>query len=200
MSRPLIGFVVLVVAALALGGGYLAYERWQETATRDQALEQLLRLRLPDPKGVSRSIGEWQDKVRVVNFWATWCAPCREEIPALMRVRSRHAPHLEVIGIAVDTAANVQPFAVELAISYPLVIGGLEVIDLSRRLGNGAGALPYTLVLDRRGKLVFAHLGGMTEAALEETVRPLLAPRISRSGIPGKFSQLVDKMAASAAN
>jgi thiol-disulfide isomerase/thioredoxin len=182
MSKALIGLLVLVIAALALGGGYSVYQRLQEARAQGQALKQLIRLPLPDASGVPRSLAEWQGRVLVINFWATWCAPCREEVPALIGVRNRFGPQaLEVVGIAIDSVVKVQEFAAEFAIPYPLLIGGLEVIDLSRRLGNRAGALPYTLVLDRRGRVVFAHLGALSEEQLEGTVRPLLGTPLSRA-------------------
>jgi thiol-disulfide isomerase/thioredoxin len=111
----------------------------------------------------------------VVNFWATWCEPCRAEVPALVRLRTEYASNgLEVVGIAVDSAAKVRDFAAEYRISYPLVIGGFETVDLSRRLGNKLGALPFTVVLDRSGRLVYTHLGAVSETELRDLVRPLL--------------------------
>ena len=113
--------------------------------------------------------------MRVVNFWATWCEPCREEIPALQRVQAKFAESgLETIGISIDHADKVQQFSRNMAITYPLLLGDASVIDLARALGNRAGGLPFTLVIDAQGKLLASKLGGITEAQLTEILLPVL--------------------------
>ncbi|OGA29029.1 MAG: hypothetical protein A3I01_20285 [Betaproteobacteria bacterium RIFCSPLOWO2_02_FULL_65_24] len=175
VSKPLLGVALLAIAALAGAAGLLGYEQWRQHSEQQEALAQLGALELPDLQGKTRSLADWRGQVVVVNFWATWCEPCREEVPALQRVRSRYAANgLEVVGVAFDTAAKVQQFAVEFAVSYPLLIGGLGSIDLTRKLGNRLGALPYTLVLDRQGKIALAHLGAVSEARLRAVVEPLM--------------------------
>jgi thiol-disulfide isomerase/thioredoxin len=113
--------------------------------------------------------------VVVVNFWASWCAPCREEIPGLVKIQQKLAANgLQVVGIAVDSVDKSRQAAAEMAISYPVLVAEVRIIDLTRRLGNRAGGLPFTLVLDREGRLVTAHLGLLTAAQLERLVIPLL--------------------------
>jgi peroxiredoxin len=175
-SRPVLGVVaVLAVAALAGAAGSLGYQQWRRHSEQEQALAQLRTLQLADPQGRMRSLADWRGQVLVVNFWATWCEPCRQEMPALQRVRDRYAASgLEIIGIAFDEAAKVRQFATETGVSYPLLIAGLGSIGLTRQLGNRMGALPYTVVLDRKGRLALAHLGIISEARLREVVEPLL--------------------------
>ena len=128
-----------------------------------------------DLTDTNRTLLDWQGKVRVVNFWATWCEPCREEIPALQRVQAKFAESgLETIGISIDHADKVQQFARNMAITYPLLLGDASVIDLARALGNRAGGLPFTLVIDAQGKLLASKLGGITEAQLTEILLPVL--------------------------
>jgi len=111
----------------------------------------------------------------VVNFWASWCPPCLEEIPGLVRIHRELAPKgLQIVGIAVDSADNARKSAAQLGVSYPVLVAGMEVIDLTRRLGNRAGALPYTLILDRNGKVVATRLGLISEAELTRIITPLL--------------------------
>jgi peroxiredoxin len=101
-------------------------------------------------------------------------------VPALQRVRSRCAGSgVEVVGIAFDHAVKVQQFAAEFGVVYPLLIGALGSIDLTRKLGNRRSGLPYTVVLNRQGRIVFTHLGAVSEAQLRAVVEPLL-------GAPGR--------------
>jgi len=130
---------------------------------------------LPDPDGKPHAMAQWRGKVLVINFWATWCAPCREEIPALMNVQHKLASKgVQFVGIAVDNAAKVREYADELRIDYALLIGSVETLSWSRDLGNRAGVLPFTLVLDRSGKLAYAHAGAVTEDLLGKVLTPLL--------------------------
>jgi len=128
-----------------------------------------------DHAGKSRRIAEWRGKIVVVNFWATWCAPCREEIPLLMEVRDRYAPSgVEIVGIAVDTAANVVEYANSLKISYPILIAGADGLELIRKLGNTVGGLPYTVFLDRDGGIARTKLGALQRPELEAVLGEIL--------------------------
>jgi len=120
-----------------------------------------------DLQGASRSLGEFQGKVLVLNFWATWCAPCREEMPAFSRLQAAWAArNVQFVGLSSEDPPKVAAFARSLGVTYPLWVGGDEVEELSRRLGNVTGALPHTLVLDRSGRVVAAKVGAYTETAL----------------------------------
>jgi thiol-disulfide isomerase/thioredoxin len=175
MRKGLPVVTLAIVGALALAAGlYFGVEQRAE-APDGLAVLALTSTALPDLAGDSAKLEQWRGKVVVVNFWASWCAPCREEIPGLMRIQQRFAANgLQVVGIAVDTVDKSRQAANEMGISYPVLIAGLEVIDLTRRLGNRAGGLPYTVVLDREGRLVTTHLGLLSEAQLERLVRPIL--------------------------
>ncbi len=130
---------------------------------------------LSDLGGKSQAMSQWRGKVLVVNFWATWCAPCREEIPALISTQHKYAPNVvQFIGIGIDNVSKMRDFAEEMRIDYVLLIGGAETLDVTKDLGNRAGVLPYTVVLDRTGKVVYAHAGAMTEALLGRVLTALL--------------------------
>ena len=130
---------------------------------------------LTDLSGKPQTLVRRQGKVLVVNFWATWCTPCRDEIPELMKIQERlGANGVEVVGIAVDNAAKVRDFAAEMHISYSVLIAGAEALAISRDLGNRAGVLPFTVVLNRSGNVAFAHAGGLTEAILGSVLAKLL--------------------------
>lgn len=135
----------------------------------------LFALPLHDLSGQPRSLFEWKGSVLICNFWATWCAPCREEIPALGRVRQKMASkRVEIVGIAIDSASNVSQFVKELSIPYPVVLADMGAIELMRRLGNSAGGLPFTLILDRNGKIADSKLGSLAEAELEKKLAPIV--------------------------
>ncbi len=128
----------------------------------------------PDLTGQIRRLSEWRGRVLVCNFWATWCAPCREEIPMLMTVRAKYASAgLEIVGIAVDNPTNVRQFAATFKISYPVLLAEADGLDLMRALGNSGGGLPYTVVADRQGGVVYRRLGVLKEADLDAILAPL---------------------------
>ena len=111
-----------------------------------------------------------------VNFWATWCVPCREERPEFIREQSaRGSRGLQFVGIAVDQPDKVVRFAQEIGLNYPTLVGGLGAMELSRDLGNRLMALPFTIVLDRQGRVAHTQLGPLKPADLRRIVDPLLA-------------------------
>jgi len=165
------------LAAAAAGFGF---NIWRSGALRPDegnpaAVRALLAVRLTDVKGESHTLESWRGRVLVINFWATWCAPCREEIPEFVRMQERYrAQGLQFIGIAFDQPEKVSEFAREFDINYPLLIGGLDTMALMRETGNRIGVLPFTLVMDRQGNVTSRHPGGLKEAKLEAAIRPLL--------------------------
>ncbi len=169
--REVLAFAgVGIVAGIA---GWLLSSRSTAPATDTRGLRTT---RFADLEGKVRSLSEWDGRVRVVNFWATWCAPCREEIPALIQSREKLlASGVEFIGIAIDQAPKVVEFVRSVRISYPILLAGAEALDLVRDLGNPAGGLPFTVVLDQRGAVTHSNLGAVTREKIEKQVRETLA-------------------------
>lgn len=131
-----------------------------------------------DAAGESVTLARFQGRVVVVNFWATWCAPCREEMPGFVRLQDRWSGQaVQFVGLSNEERAKVDRFSGELRVNYPLWTGGAEVMDLSRRLGNRLGVLPHTAILDRDGKVVDSRIGVYPEAALEEKLALLAAKK-----------------------
>ncbi len=127
-----------------------------------------------DLSGKRRKLNEWQGRILICNFWATWCAPCREEIPLLMAAREKYGSQgVECVGIAIDNAAKVRDFTASLRISYPILLAEANGLDLMRGLGNSAGGLPYTVVADRHGGVVHRKLGAFHRGDLEAILDPL---------------------------
>ena len=121
--------------------------------------------------GMPASLTNYRGRILVVNYWATWCAPCREEIPMFVRLQREYAAkNVQFVGIAIDQADKVREFAKEIRISYPVLIGGMDALELSRRAGNTAGVLPFTVVLGRNGQVANSLIGGLTEQRMREVL------------------------------
>ena len=175
------GLIIAVgVVALAIGV-HVGRDGWTWGAD-GKAAQALMAVELPDAAGKLQRLEQWRGRVLVVNFWATWCVPCREEMPEFIRAQSAQGPKgLQFVGIAVDSADKVQRFADELGVNYPTLIGGMGAIELSRNLGNDLMALPFTIIVDRKGRVVHTQLGRLKEDKLQAIVRPLLG----EPGAPG---------------
>jgi peroxiredoxin len=123
---------------------------------------------LPDSTGHAQALEQWRGKILVVNYWATWCPPCREEMPGFARLQAKFATKgVQFVGISIDTAVKVAEFQKETPVNYPLLIGDTGAIDSSVALGNSRQALPFTAVIDRQGRVAAVKLGRFTEADLE---------------------------------
>ncbi|MGQ0525653.1 MAG: TlpA family protein disulfide reductase [Betaproteobacteria bacterium] len=166
-------FLVVAAVAAAAGLAGAGVHLWRLSA--DDSSSSLMAMRLPDLTGQPQGLSQWRGSVVVVNFWATWCAPCREEIPILISLQDKYrARGLQVVGIAIDQRDKVAAFAREFNINYVVLLGGLETIELTRQTGNRVGALPFTVVVDRNGRIVSRELGKVKETVLEREVLSLL--------------------------
>jgi thiol-disulfide isomerase/thioredoxin len=170
--------LVAIVVVLAGGAGFALQRALRpESAARasGNAVAALFKLQLPDLAGRQQSFVQWRGRLLLVNFWATWCEPCREEVPALVRLQAKYGDKsVQLVGISIDSVDKISDFASKFAVNYPLTVGGLESIDLARQLGNRAGALPFTVLISPHGQLIASHLGGMNDRSLSEFVLPHL--------------------------
>ncbi len=171
-KQLLIGFP-LALAALA-AGIWLAQAHYAPKPPAASAVSELWQLGFPDSQGQEQPLSQWRGQVVVLNFWASWCAPCREEIPDFIALRTQYHPKgVEFVGIAIDNSANVTQFLQRMSVNYPILIGEGAAHTLARQLGNPSGALPYTIVLDRDGRVALRHLGRLPRATLEKTLREI---------------------------
>ena len=171
----------VAVAAIAAAAGFLVYhyaiaprEQMAAVATPDteepqaaaateesSALPaQLPDFTLGDLEGKPRSILSWPGKSMIVNFWATWCAPCRREIPLLRELQKQHGPEgFQIVGVAVDLREDVVKYAQEIGIDYPVLIGEQDGLDAVNKFGQGSIGFPFTVFTDNQGRIVLFHLG-----------------------------------------
>ncbi len=138
---------------------------------------ELPRLVLPDLQDRNRHLLEWCGKVILLNFWATWCGPCQIELPHLVEYQRRYGRHgLQVIGVGLDRPDKLENVVRTLDIPYPVLhISSRQGGRLLRQWGNSQGVLPYTVVIDRSGSIVFTHIGVFDDEAFEFFVKPLLS-------------------------
>ena len=169
------GLIVALAPLIALGLGVYAFRLLPEPAPGSRDSGTLMAVSLPDVDGNAQSLSQWRGRLLVVNFWATWCAPCKEEMPMFVRAQRAHASKgLQFVGIAVDDAAKVRQFAGEIGLNYPALIGGYGAMELSKSLGNTVMALPFTIVVDPKGNVVLTQLGPVREAQIEKLVTDFL--------------------------
>ena len=164
----IVGAVGIAAAAAGAFLGPLALQSQSGAAD-------LLSASYPDLAGQPRAIAAWRGTVLVCNFWATWCAPCREEIPLLIAVRQKFSHKgVEIVGIGIDHAAKISQFSREFGIPYPLLVAGPKAIELMHKLGNPSGALPFTVVQDRNGAVVYRRLGALRQPDFEQALVGIL--------------------------
>lgn len=165
-----------MISCVVLGGYYGA----QQFRVTDQLpdLASLSQIKLPDVEKNLRSGDEWLGRIVVVNHWATWCGPCREEIPMLIDFQERmQHQNVQVIGIAHDRLEPVRIFGDEIGITYPSLVAIVDGNKLLTAHGNSrSGALPYTAIFDEKGNIVRTKLGLLSQPELESMVLPFLTP------------------------
>ncbi len=190
-SKPTTGFAVALIAVSVLAGasGYGLYHLTREQASPVIAIsgsklpavdQQLIGQRrpafeLPDLDGEARSIDEWDGKILLVNFWATWCPPCRKEMPDFVDMQAQYGEQgLQIVGVAIDERDAVQDFADSLGVNYPILVGAIDASEIAKRYGNRFGALPYSVMIDRKGKIRFIQPGELTRETFEAELKALL--------------------------
>jgi len=207
-------FSYAAVALVAIAIGFFAAREWQQRSVSPTELAAapvarppvlvLPEFSLKNREGTLQSVHSWPGKSLILNFWATWCAPCRREIPLLMELQQQHAADgFQVIGIAVDFREDVLKYADAMKISYPLLIGeqdGLAAVDA---FGIEAVGFPYTVFTDARGNIITTHIGELHKAQAELILgtvqrvnRGQLAVNAARTEVVAALSQLKETIAA----
>lgn len=176
------------IALVSAAVGFFLYQ-WFETeegakepavqATYSQSAvsvigEPLPHVALPDPSGEPRTLSEWRGRPMLINFWATWCSPCRKEVPELIELqREFRDKGLVVVGIALDEPERVRRFMRDFGIDYPVLVESGHGTRMSAAFGNRLGVLPYTVYVDSSGVIREAHKGALTRDQGRESIRRL---------------------------
>ncbi len=189
MSRTQ-ALVLLAVALLAATGGALTFRYFDRQPPAMQGIsgqvpmpadgQSLEGQRRPDytlgsVTGERVSASDFDGQVVLLNFWATWCAPCREEMPMLVDLHDALQPQgFEVVGIALDDVQQAREFVTELGVDYTVLVGATDVMAVARVYGNRSGALPYSVLLDRQGVVRWTYMGVLEAAELKQRISELL--------------------------
>ncbi len=174
--------IVLVSISAMMAGFYLSARHFAEPA------EQMLppsdgnlvgskrpHFELSNNRGEMVSVKDFEDRTILINFWATWCGPCREEMPMLVDLQSEHQDRgLQVVGIALDDAQVVNNFVQAFGISYPVLVGEGDVFHVSAAFGNQEGVLPFSVLIDRKGVIRWQYAGKLKPEDLDKWLGELL--------------------------
>jgi len=198
--------VAIAVSAMAAGAAFYLYRQQPPAPVAAptpevdaaQLAATLPGFQLADRAGQLKSLQDWPNQALIVNFWATWCAPCRREIPLLQQLQRDHgAEGFQVIGIAVDFRDKVLAYADEMKIEYPLLIGEQEALDAAAAFGVEAVGFPFTVFSDRQGRIVTAHMGELTAAqaslildAVRQVDSGATTPEAARASLEIALAQL----------
>jgi thiol-disulfide isomerase/thioredoxin len=169
--------LMLLVGIAALTAGLMVQRAMRTSGDIVEAVTPL-EFSFPDASDKMQSLNQWRGKVLVINFWATWCAPCLKEVPEFIKLQAEYQTRgLQFIGVAIEDKQPVLDYLQRIAVNYPVLIAGDAGIGLTQQLGNVIGAVPFTVVLDRSGQLVFRQAGELSADKLLEVVTPLIAAK-----------------------
>lgn len=166
-SKILLFGLIAVISAIA--GAYFGARQLAPEAPQTNAVDRLFSQSLPDTSGQAQALSQWKGKTLVVNFWATWCAPCVDEMPELSALQTEIShKNMQIIGVGIDTAENIRAFSTTYNISYPLYTGGIGGTELTRLFGNQGGGLPFTVLVAPDGTVQKTYLGRLNMDALRQ--------------------------------
>lgn len=180
--------VAILIAAAAAGFGVYQWmqpnrnaQLAQEQATPEQAPamtpQQAMSVSMNDLDGAPHTLADWHGKVMLVNFWATWCPPCREEIPLLVKLQAKYAARgLQIVGIATDETSedSVRTFTRRMLVNYPILMGNEQVEQMVAGLGGDLIGLPYTVLVNRQGQIIRLHPGQLHPGETEKWISEAL--------------------------
>lgn len=167
--------MLLAAALVALGAGYWASQLLRAPSIAGGAASGFIDLSGTGLDGKPRQLSEWRGKIIVLNFWATWCPPCKEEIPLLIATQAGLGGRgVQIIGVAVDELPHVEAYQKQAGINYPILVADNHVYKVMQDYGNASAGLPFSVVIDAQGVVRYRKLGALRGAELSDALAPLL--------------------------
>ena len=169
--------LAVLLCVVSAAGGVAAYRWWQTPTPAAETAEPRSSLQFRDLDGKAHALTEWSGKLVLLNFWATWCAPCIKEIPLLVEAQQQYgARGLQVVGIAMDESEPVRAFQARMHMNYPIMVGGPEIISAMDQLGDELGALPFSVLISPDGHILSRTSGGLDRQDIQEWLKGRLSP------------------------
>jgi len=174
MNKLLVPFLCLILVACSSSDEESKTGLNAAPLTKEKAVS-LNDFLLADIQNQPQRLENWQGKVIILNFWATWCPPCRREMPGFVELDEEFSQQgLQMIGIAIDEKSAVTDFVDSMGIEFPILIGGNDAITIAKHYGNRHGALPYSVVIDRQGFIRHQIAGELSKNEAIDLIKPLL--------------------------
>ena len=184
MSKTTSTLLMVGLAVAGLASGYV-FNNWQHeqklaetkiTTSKETPVSNVRPLfKLKDLEDKVRDVKEWDGQVLMINFWATWCPPCRREMPAFIELQEKYQDKgFTIIGIALDEKQAVIDFTDPMGMNYPILLAEQEGITLAKAYGNNLGVLPFTVIVDRKGNIIHRQRSELTFEQVEGMIKPLL--------------------------
>ncbi|MGZ5531721.1 MAG: TlpA family protein disulfide reductase [Methylomonas sp.] len=175
MNKSII--LTALFAVVALAAGVLTQQSMLTSAKIEDTMKPL-EFSFKDVSDRMQSSSQWRGKILVVNFWATWCPPCLKEIPEFVKLQAQYQDKgLQFVGIAIEDKQPVADYLQRISINYPILIGGDGAIGLAQQMGNVIGAVPFTVVVNQGGQIVYRQPGELSVDKLQEVIAPLMAQK-----------------------
>ncbi len=165
--------LIIIVGIIALAGGI--FVKQPSLFGFQKPSSPLIEFSLPDLSSKIRESKEWQGKILIINFWATWCPPCLKEIPDFIKIQAKHKKsNLQFVGIAIDNKESVINYLKTININYPILIGNDEAIALAYKMGNIVNAVPFTVIVNAEGAIIHRQPGELSREKIWKIITPLL--------------------------
>lgn len=172
LKTPIIYLITIALLGFAI---FHLFLNTQVVEGAQQSTTTLFAANFPNEKGQTQALSAYQGKIVVLNFWATWCEPCREEMPELSALHDAYAAqNVVVLGLATDEVSAIAEFTKSTKVSYPLFSADMAGMEIATNLGNNKGVLPYTVIIKADGTVHQTFFGRISKALLEKSLQPLL--------------------------